>query len=235
MKALIAVFSILYIFWPLISLFGVPVLFKKDYPFSSRLQMSMRQVFIAWLVWALFLGFIYWQGEQPILIMSELVNHLSFIVLGIVTGGVTFGHLMVQWRDRRVRLSDAQTLDDILALSPEAFEALIAEIFYRYGYRTETSGGSSDHGVDILVFNEHDEKWVVQCKRYNHSVGEPVLRDLYGTMLHEQASRAYLFTTGWFTRQAVTWAEGKPIILYDGDALVTLIKRTDRARDTLSK
>jgi restriction system protein len=163
--------------------------------------------------------------------MSGWVNYYLFGVLGMATGGVTIGSIMVNWRDRRIRLSDAQTLEDILAMSPEAFEALIAELFRRYGYRTESSSGSSDHGVDILVFNEQDEKWVVQCKRYSHSVGEPILRDLYGTMLHEEASKAYLFTTGWFTRQAIAWADGKPIILYDGVALINLIKRADQARD----
>jgi len=235
MEALLAVFSILYVFWPLILFFGIRALFRKGNKFSARLRMGMKRVFIAWLVWAFFLGFIYWQGEQPILIMSEWVDHLLFFTMGVLTGSITLGRLMGSWRDRRIKLSDARSLDEILALSPDAFEALISELFIEYGYKTETSGGSSDHGVDILVFNELGEKWVVQCKRYNHSVGEPILRDLYGTMLHEDATRAYLFTTGTFTRQAVLWSEGKPIILYDGEALVNLIRRTEKNKKILSK
>lgn len=235
MEALLAVFSILYVFWPLILFFGMRVLFRKGPKFSVRIRMGMKRIFVAWFVWAFFLGFIYWQGDQPILLMSEWVDHLLFFTLGIITGGFTLGHLFESWRDRRIQLSDAQSLDEILALSPDAFEALISELFIKYGYRTETSGGSSDHGVDILVFNELGETWVVQCKRYNHSVGEPILRDLYGTMLHENATRAYLFTTGHFTRQAVQWAEGKPIILYDGKTLVNLIRRTEKNKELLSR
>jgi restriction endonuclease Mrr len=47
-------------------------------------------------------------------------------------------------------------------------------------------------------------------------------------MLHEGAQRAYLITTGGITKQAVEWAEGKPIILYDGEGLVKLIRRAKK-------
>jgi restriction system protein len=57
-----------------------------------------------------------------------------------------------------------------------------------------------------------------------------VVRDLYGTLLHEEAQRAYLITTGGLTRQAVDWAAGKPIVLYDGAGLVRLIRRTKAAK-----
>ncbi|MEA3326345.1 MAG: restriction endonuclease [Chloroflexota bacterium] len=235
MEALLAIFSILYIFWPLILLFGTRELLRKGHSLSERIRLGMRQVFSAWLVWAFFLVFIYWRGERPILLLSESINHLLFILLGIITGGVTVGWMLVGWRDQRIKLSDAETLDDLLALSPTSFEALVAELFSSYGYQAETIGGSSDHGVDVLVYTDQGKKWVVQCKRYKHSVGEPVVRDLYGTMLHEEAQRAYLITTGSFTRQALNWAEEKPIVLYDGEALITLIQRTKKIKNLLSK
>lgn len=235
MRALLAVFSILYVFWPLILLFGIRELLKKGQSLIARIRNSMRQVFIAWVVWALFLVFIYWQGESPILLFPEWINHLLFMLLGIITGGVTIGTLLVNWHVKRNKFSNLQTLDELLSLSPVAFEVLVAELFISYGFQAETSGGSSDHGVDVLVFNDQGEKWVVQCKRYHHSVGEPVVRDLYGTMLHEEAQRAYLITTGRFSNHAVQWAEGKPIVLYDGEALIRFIKRAENSRRLLSK
>jgi restriction endonuclease Mrr len=63
--------------------------------------------------------------------------------------------------------------------------------------------------------------------------GEPVVRDLYGTMLHEEAQGAYLMTTGTFTKQAQAWAAEKPIILYDGQALIELIQGTKAVRRTI--
>jgi restriction system protein len=50
-------------------------------------------------------------------------------------------------------------------------------------------------------------------------VGERFVRDLYGTMRHEDADRAYLVTTGHFTAPALAWAKGKPIELWDGSDL----------------
>ena len=85
--------------------------------------------------------------------------------------------------------------------------------------------------MDVVVITDEGEKWIVQCKRYSGSVGEPVVRDLYGTLLHEEAQRAYLITTGSFTRQATEWVQEKPIILYDGEGLVKLIRRTQTAKD----
>jgi restriction system protein len=226
LEAFTAMFSITYIFWPLLILFGLRILFKGGQPFAERIRKASCRIFVGWVVWAFFVVFIYWQGRKPILIMPEIINHVLFIILGAVSGGITIGSLIYRIKTSRIRLKDAQTLEDLLAMPPEKFEALIAVLFKAYGHRVEVVGGNSDHGVDVAVMTDQGEKWVVQCKRYSGSVGEPVVRDLYGTMLHEEAQRAFLITTGSFTQQAHEWAEGKPIVLYDGEGLVRLIRRT---------
>ena len=225
-EAFTAIFSIMYIFWPLLILFGLRPLFKGNQVFAERVRNASSRIFVGWVVWAFFLVFIYGHGNQPILIMPEIVNHVLFISLGVVSGGMTVGSLIYRIKANRVRLKDAQTLEDLLAMSPGQFEALAAALFKAYGHRVEVVGGNSDHGVDVAVMTEQGEKWIVQCKRYSGSVGEPVVRDLYGTLLHEEAQRAYLMTTGSFSQKAVEWAEGKPIVLYDGEGLVKLIRRT---------
>ena len=226
MEAIIAISSILYLAWPLILFFGLREFFAKQHSILERLYHGMSQVFIAWIVWALFLGFIYWQGSKPILLFPEPLNHLLFGVLGLISGGVSITGLVHHWRIRRMQFADARTLEELLALSPEQFEMLVAELFESYGHQTQIAGGTSDHGVDVIVQSAQGEKWVVQCKRYAGSVGEPVIRDLFGTLQHEEAQCAYLVTTGGFTTQAQAWAEGKPIVLYDGESLVKLIRRT---------
>ncbi|MDY6866930.1 MAG: restriction endonuclease [Chloroflexota bacterium] len=183
---------------------------------------------MGWGVWAFFLAFITWQGKKPILLFDSLLSYLLFAFLGVITGGITLGNLFYRLRQNWIRLKDAQTIEDLLAITPEQFEDLVAKLFRVYGHDVEKVGGTSDHGVDILVLSDRGEKWVVQCKRYSGSVGEPIVRDLFGTMLHEGAQRAYLITTGGITKQAVEWAEGKPIILYDGEGLVKLIRRAKK-------
>lgn len=221
--ALTAIFSFLYPFWLLIPLLGIRRLLQGDHPFHLRIQRGVRDIFLGWLIWAFLWGFILWRGRQPILIMPEQVNQHAFMILGAISGGFTIAWVLWRWRKGRIRLSKIKELEDMKSLSPEDFEALVAKLFETNGHHVTLVGGSSDHGVDIVVTNAQGDKWIVQCKRYSGSVGEPVVRDLYGTMLHEEAQGAYLMTTGTFTQKAQSWAVGKPIILYDGDALVELI------------
>ena len=57
------------------------------------------------------------------------------------------------------------------------------------------------------------------------TVGEPIVRDLYGTLVHENADYGWLVTTGGISRRAREWANGKPIELWDGQKLVELARR----------
>ena len=228
MEALIAIFSILYIFWPLILFVGFRYLFDREVNFGKRILLAFQRTFLTWVLWAFFLGFILWQGREPVLIMSPKLNYQLFLLLGLLTGGITISWLVARWRDKRIKLSNTRRLEDLLALSPDEFETLVAAMFKAYGHEAQVSGGSSDHGVDVIIFSAEGEKWIAQCKRYSGSVGEPIVRDLYGTMQHEGAQKAYLITTGTFTAQAAAWAEGKPIVLYDGEALLKFIRRTEK-------
>lgn len=158
------------------------------------------------------------------MLLPEQINQIAFWALGGLTGGLLLLKFFHRSWQKWSALRRSRKKDDLMALTPQAFEDLVARIFESYGHHVDHIGGNSDHGVDIVVRNEHNEKWVVQCKRYRGSVGEPVLRDLYGTMLHEKAQGAYLFTSGSFTQGARRWAEEKPIFLYDGEALIKLIR-----------
>lgn len=66
---------------------------------------------------------------------------------------------------------------------------------------------------------------IIQCKRYSGSVGEPIIRDLYGVITSERANKGILMTTGHFTKSAIAFAEGKQIELIDGEKLDTLLKK----------
>ena len=230
MDALTALFSVLYTFWPLVLFFGFRDLFDRKMSLGDRLRKSINRVFVGWAAWAILWGYLVFQEREPFFLMPRPLNDSLFFSLGAITGGISFGLWIHQLRKHRVRLQDARTLDDLLAMTPDAFEALIAKLFTTYGHEAEVAGGNGDHGVDVVVITDEGEKWVVQCKRYSGSVGEPIVRDLYGTMLHEEAQRAYLITTGSFTRQATEWVREKPIILYDGEGLVKLIRRTQDAK-----
>ena len=63
---------------------------------------------------------------------------------------------------------------------------------------------------------------IVQCKRYQNTVGAELVRELYGTLMHEKALHAFLITTADISSAAREWAQGKPITLIDGATLMAI-------------
>lgn len=110
-------------------------------------------------------------------------------------------------------------LRKLQAMDPIAFERYVGSLFADRGFRVQDTQASADEGIDLIV-RQGRRMAVVQCKRYQGSVGQPVVRDLYGVMLHTGANEAYLVTTGTVTAAARRWAEGKPIHLVDQHRLV---------------
>ncbi|MEM7034191.1 MAG: restriction endonuclease [Chloroflexota bacterium] len=133
------------------------------------------------------------------------------------------------------RLNKTVILAQLKGMDPIVFEHLVGAVFERRGFTSSATIASGDEGVDLIV-RKGMTKAVVQCKRYGDSVGQPVVRDLYGTMIHNRAKESYLVTTAMITRQARTWSKGKPIHLIDGYKLVEWIvesQTVDRKRRTI--
>jgi restriction system protein len=64
---------------------------------------------------------------------------------------------------------------------------------------------------------------VIQAKRYKHTVGVSAVRDLFGTMQNEGASKGILVTTSGYGKAAFEFAEGKPLELLSGSHLLYLL------------
>jgi restriction system protein len=67
-------------------------------------------------------------------------------------------------------------------------------------------------------------KVVIQAKRYRHTVGVSAVRDLYGTLQNEGASKGILVTTSGYGKASHDFANGKPIELLDGANLLYLLR-----------
>lgn len=121
---------------------------------------------------------------------------------------------------------------DIQSLNGLEFEQVCEQLVKKMGFETEVTKASGDGGIDIVATNNSpllSGKYIIQCKRYSGSVGEPIIRDLYGVVTSERANKGILMTSGTFTRQAIDFAEGKPIELIDGIGLRKLMKEHDLA------
>lgn len=118
------------------------------------------------------------------------------------------------------RYAKLRRLNQMQALDPIDFERYVGWLYARDGYSVSETVTSGDEGVDLILTNRLGRKIIVQCKRYAGNVGQPVVRDLYGAMIHTAAKEAHLVTSGRISRQAEEWAAGKPIKLVDGHDLV---------------
>ena len=116
--------------------------------------------------------------------------------------------------------------NDINSLSGIEFEHLCQTLLHKAGFKVETTKQSGDGGIDLIAKNQHpfvSGKYIVQCKRYSGSVGEPILRDLYGVVMAERANKGILISTGHFTMSAIRFASDKNLDLIDGERLAELL------------
>jgi restriction system protein len=121
------------------------------------------------------------------------------------------------------------TLDqrpNLMDLTPGEFESLITNLFQKMGLEARLTQASRDGGVDCITFDPRPifgGKVVIQAKRYKHTVGVSAVRDLFGTLQNEGASKGILVTTSGYGKAAFEFAEGKPIELISGSNLLHLL------------
>jgi restriction system protein len=121
---------------------------------------------------------------------------------------------------------------NLAAMDWEDFEHLIRELFEK---EFQTNGGevkvtqaSRDGGVDAIAFDPdpiRGGKIVIQAKRYTNTVGVSAVRDLYGTVLNEGATKGILVSTADYGPDAYDFVKGKPLTLMNGANLLYLLEK----------
>ena len=121
---------------------------------------------------------------------------------------------------------------NIAAMAWEDFEHLVRELFEKElqarGGEVRVTRASSDGGVDAVAFDPDPisgGKIVIQAKRYTKTVGVSAVRDLYGTVLNEGASKGILVTTADYGPDAYKFASDKPLSLWNGSNLLHLLQK----------
>jgi len=115
--------------------------------------------------------------------------------------------------------------DNTARLSGHDFERVVQHLLEQLGLRVERTKGSWDGGIDCIAIDDRPivgGKIIVQAKCYSGTVDAGAVRDLFGTMHSERASKGVLITTGRFGPTSWKFAEGKPIELIDGERLMAL-------------
>jgi hypothetical protein len=184
---------------------------------------SLTVWLIAWLAYHWFWQPV-WLRALPELLreLIHLTETAGTFTVAFLWAGLAWRH----WRQPTATSAAAElggTRNRLYGLSPGEFEDYVAELFRKKGYAVTHRGGSGDRGVDLELSDRRTgRRAIVQCKRYQNTVGAKTVRELYGTLLHELAYHAFLVTTADISDAARSWADGKPITLIDGATLVRI-------------
>lgn len=178
---------------------------------------GLTAVFILWMIYHA-----WWQPGW----LTNLPPTISELFSLLETAGAfTIGFLWISlWWQRSSPDKPAPHLSitDLQALSPTDFEKYVASLFRQKGYRVKLRGSKGDLGVDLELTQPSGKRAIVQCKRYHNTIGPKIVRELYGTLVHEQVAHAFLVTNANISDAGRTWAQHKPITLIDGETLVKI-------------
>ncbi len=129
-------------------------------------------------------------------------------------------------------VGDVDQSTNLAAMAWEDFEHLIREVFEtefsQNGGEVKITQASRDGGVDAVAFDPdpiRGGKIVIQAKRYTNTVGVSAVRDLYGTVVNEGATKGILVTTADYGPDAYGFAKGKPLTLLSGANLLHLLEK----------
>lgn len=127
--------------------------------------------------------------------------------------------------------AESELLELLGSVSPTFFETIVLDLLHRMGYGASRAdlqrvGGSQDGGIDGVIALDRLglEKVYVQAKRWQDSVGRPLLQAFYGALAGQKAKKGVFITTSTYTTQAVDFARSvEGIVLIDGMRLASLM------------
>ena len=123
-------------------------------------------------------------------------------------------------------------IDRLKRCSPGFFEIVVVRLLQALGYGATgdslVTGKSGDGGIDGII--KEDKLGLdivcVQAKRWEGTVGRPVIQAFVGSMDFVRAKKGVVITTSGFSRDAVDYVErieGKKVVLMDGAMLAGLM------------
>ncbi|MDQ8153612.1 MAG: restriction endonuclease [Gemmatimonadota bacterium] len=126
-----------------------------------------------------------------------------------------------------------ELLERIKAAPPSFFERLVVELLLLMGYggsredAGRTVGKSGDGGIDGVINEDRLglDMIYLQAKRWESTVGRPVVQAFIGSLEGVRANKGVMITTSQFSADARSYVGqiGKKIVLIDGEQLANLM------------
>ncbi len=126
-----------------------------------------------------------------------------------------------------------ELLEQVKVCSPRFFEQLVIDLLLAMGYggsrrdAAQAVGRSGDDGVDGIVKEDRLglDVLYVQAKRWDSTVGRPVVQAFVGSLEGKHARKGILITTSKFSQDAVHYVDviTSRVSLIDGEELAELM------------
>jgi len=127
-----------------------------------------------------------------------------------------------------------ELLERIMNCSPEFFENLVVDLLVAMGYggsrkdAGQAVGRTGDGGIDGIIKEDKLglDAICIQAKRWEGTVGRPIVQAFAGSLMGEGAGKGVLITTSKFSKEArdyVTAIQQPRIILIDGEELAQMM------------
>lgn len=120
--------------------------------------------------------------------------------------------------------------DRISAMSPADFEDLVLDVLHATGYGEEGEGSrlrTSDRGIDGVIRQDRLglDAVYVQAKRWEATVGRPVVQGFVGALQGARAMKGIIFSASDFSSDALEYAAtvSPRVVLVDGERLAELM------------
>jgi restriction system protein len=150
-------------------------------------------------------------------------------------------HTPLEVLDASYRVLQRATSEELLArlkrCSPAFFEHVVVKLLLAMGYGGGSGEGlvtkkTGDAGIDGVITEDKLGLDVVcvQAKKWEGSVGRPVVQAFVGSMDYIRAKKGVIIATSHFSPDALDFVnkiEGKKVVLVDGDRLAELMLEHD--------
>ena len=131
------------------------------------------------------------------------------------------------------RTLSQELLDRIKNLSPKFFEKLVVDLLVAMGYggsrkdAGQAVGQSGDGGIDGIIKEDKLglDAVYIQAKRWENTVGRPVVQAFAGSLEGQRARKGVLITTSQFSQDAKEYVNRieKKIVLIEGEQITQLM------------
>lgn len=140
--------------------------------------------------------------------------------------------LETAYQNIRAQLSDDLVIQ-VMKCPPEFFEQLVVDLLLAMGYggsrkdAGQAVGKTGDGGIDGIIKEDRLglDTVYIQAKRWEGTVGSPMVRDFVGSLVGHAANKGVLITTSQFSKDAIVYAKRIPqkVVLIDGSMLAGLM------------